>query len=125
MTEANLWFHLADVMATNVELTSRHSRGGKAARRRDPDDPMQRACKRAVDVSGGPLTLARALSADGSPITHVAVRNWLVVPAERVLDVERLTGVSRFELRPDVYGDVDLAELAAKRFRRTRGEVAA
>lgn len=26
------------------------------------------------------------------------------VPAERVLEVERVTGVSRHELRPDIYG---------------------
>lgn len=26
------------------------------------------------------------------------------VPAERVLDVERVTGISRHELRPDLYG---------------------
>jgi DNA-binding transcriptional regulator YdaS (Cro superfamily) len=104
---------------------SKRARGGKPARRRDPNDPMQRACKRAVASAGGPLALARALSVEGRKITHNAIGNWLVVPAERVLDVERLTGVSRFELRPDVYGDVDLAELAAKRFRRTRGEVAA
>lgn len=86
---------------------------------------MQQACKRAVEKVGGPGALARTLCAEGNEITHVAVSNWKVVPAERVLDVERLTGVSRFELRPDVYGDVHLAELAAKRFRRTRGEVAA
>lgn len=26
------------------------------------------------------------------------------VPAERVLDIERLTGVSRYELRADIFG---------------------
>lgn len=26
------------------------------------------------------------------------------VPAERVLDIERITGISRHELRPDVFG---------------------
>jgi DNA-binding transcriptional regulator YdaS (Cro superfamily) len=29
---------------------------------------------------------------------------WTAVPAERVLEIERLTGVSRHELRPDVFG---------------------
>lgn len=33
------------------------------------------------------------------------------VPAERVLDVERETGISRHELRPDIYGPT--AEAAA------------
>jgi DNA-binding transcriptional regulator YdaS (Cro superfamily) len=39
-------------------------------------------------------------------ITHSAVLQWKEkgVPAERVLDVERITGISRHELRPDVFG---------------------
>ena len=37
-------------------------------------------------------------------ITHGAVMQWRKVPAERVLDVERITGISRHELRPDIYG---------------------
>lgn len=27
------------------------------------------------------------------------------IPAERVLDIERITGISRHELRPDVFGE--------------------
>lgn len=42
--------------------------------------------------------LARALG-----ITIGAVSQWDRVPAERVLDVERVTGISRHELRPDIY----------------------
>lgn len=37
-------------------------------------------------------------------ITHGAVSQWRHVPADRVLDVERLTGVSRHILRPDIFG---------------------
>jgi len=39
-------------------------------------------------------------------ITHSAVLQWTKngVPAERVLDVERITGISRHQLRPDVFG---------------------
>jgi DNA-binding transcriptional regulator YdaS (Cro superfamily) len=40
-------------------------------------------------------------------ITHGAVSQWLAagrgIPATRVLDVERVTGISRHELRPDIY----------------------
>ena len=36
-------------------------------------------------------------------ITHGAVSQWRRVPAERVIDVERLTGVPRYRLRPDLY----------------------
>lgn len=44
------------------------------------------------------LKVARALK-----ITHGAVSQWRRVPAERVVDVEALTGISREELRPDLY----------------------
>jgi len=33
-----------------------------------------------------------------------ALSQWTQVPAERVLDVERHTGISRHDLRPDLYG---------------------
>ena len=36
-------------------------------------------------------------------ITPQAVSNWKIVPAERVLDVERVTGVPRHVIRPDIY----------------------
>jgi DNA-binding transcriptional regulator YdaS (Cro superfamily) len=37
-------------------------------------------------------------------ISQPAVSQWERVPAERVLEVERITGISRYELRPDVFG---------------------
>lgn len=36
-------------------------------------------------------------------ITHGAVSQWARVPAERVLIVERITGIPRHLLRPDIY----------------------
>lgn len=36
-------------------------------------------------------------------ITTGAVAKWRRVPAERVLAVEALTGISRHDLRPDIY----------------------
>lgn len=36
-------------------------------------------------------------------ISAQAISQWRRVPVERVLEVERLTGVSRHELRPDIY----------------------
>lgn len=44
------------------------------------------------------LRVARALG-----ITHGAVSQWRRVPAERVVDVEALTGIPREQLRPDLY----------------------
>lgn len=40
-------------------------------------------------------------------VTPGAVYQWRRVPAERVLDVERITGISRHELRPDLYPPVN------------------
>lgn len=53
----------------------------------------------AAEKVGGPIALANRLG-----IKHPALYSWKRVPAERVLDIERLTGVSRHALRPDVFG---------------------
>ncbi len=37
-------------------------------------------------------------------ITHSAVLQWNQIPADKVLEVERVTGISRHDLRPDVFG---------------------
>lgn len=41
--------------------------------------------------------------ADGLGISRAAVSQWVEIPAERVIQVERLTGVHRSVLRPDLY----------------------
>jgi hypothetical protein len=55
--------------------------------------------KRAVRGNTG---LSRALNDE---ITPQAVAQWKHVPAERVLQVEKVTGVARHRLRPDLYPD--------------------
>lgn len=47
--------------------------------------------------------LCAAIAAEAG-ISRSAVAQWERVPAERVLDVERITGISRHVLRPDIYG---------------------
>lgn len=42
-----------------------------------------------------------------------ALSQWTQVPAERVLDVERHTGLSRHDLRPDIYGPAPKRRRAA------------
>lgn len=54
----------------------------------------------AIKAAGGVASLARAIG-----IAQPSVSNWSRIPAERVLAVEALTNVSRFILRPDIYGD--------------------
>lgn len=59
------------------------------------------AISRAAEKLGGQSALARALG-----ITPQAVQRMCAtgrVPAGRVLSIERLSGVSRHELRPDLY----------------------
>ena len=71
---------------------------------------METACSAAKAALGGPVALAKALSDSGRPITSQAVGKWRAVPPEWVLEVERLTSVSRHRQRPDVFG-VDPAEI--------------
>lgn len=48
----------------------------------------------------GVAKLARALG----NITPQAISQWKRVPPERVIEVERATGISRHVLRPDIFG---------------------
>ena len=64
--------------------------------KRTPQDAWKEACKNA----GGATALSTKIG-----ITSQAISQWHIVPAKRVLDIERETGVSRYELRPDVFGD--------------------
>lgn len=57
------------------------------------------ALKKAIEIAGGPVALSRALG-----ISSQAIPQWRQVPPNRVLEIERITGVSRHELRPDVFG---------------------
>ncbi len=64
---------------------------------------MEKFCEKAKEVAGGPSALAKALGG----VTSQAISQWKKIPAERVLDVERITGISRHKLRPDVFGEKD------------------
>jgi len=56
------------------------------------------ALERAIKGAGGQAALAKAIG-----VTAQAVSQWDEVPPLRVLQVERASGVSRYELRPDLY----------------------
>lgn len=60
---------------------------------------MIKIVSQAAEKAGGVVALARELG-----IKHTAMYSWTRVPAERVLDIERVTGISRHELRPDIFG---------------------
>ena len=56
------------------------------------------ALKRAIASAGGQAAFARAIG-----VTAQAVSQWEEVPPLRVLATERISGVSRSDLRPDLY----------------------
>lgn len=62
-------------------------------------------CTKIIRDAGGPAKLAACLNeAGGKPITPQAVSQWRRVPAERVIAIEAICGVSRHEVRPDIFG---------------------
>lgn len=63
-----------------------------------PDTPVKTPKERAVEAVGGVTRMAEAIG-----VTRSAVSQWPRVPVERVLDVERISGIPRHELRPDIY----------------------
>ena len=65
------------------------------------DDGLERA----IDAAGGVAELARKIG-----ISQPSVSNWSKVPVQRVIAVEAATGVSRNELRPDLYSEPLLSE---------------
>jgi DNA-binding transcriptional regulator YdaS (Cro superfamily) len=68
------------------------------------------ALQRAIDVAGGQSALAASVNEFSSirKINQSHVWNWLNrgkkgVPPEFVIPIEKVTGVHRHELRPDIY----------------------
>ena len=66
---------------------------------------MDLALQKAKEAAGGTVALARLLTSVGKPITYQAITQWDRVPAQRARDVERVTGVPRHELRPDLWAN--------------------
>lgn len=70
---------------------------------------MEDDCKKVIKEAGGPAKVARALG----DLTSQAVSQWKRIPIERVAAFEALSGVSRHELRPDIFGPAPEKEKAA------------
>lgn len=54
--------------------------------------------QKAITEAGGVASLASKIG-----VSSQAVSQWKRIPAERVIEVERATGVRRERLRPDLY----------------------
>ena len=61
--------------------------------------PLLEAC----EVLGGKRRLAQAVG-----VSPAAVTRWQKsgIPHDRVLDIERVSRISRHRLRPDIYGEL-------------------
>lgn len=57
-----------------------------------------RGLRKAIKKAGSETALARLIN-----VTRSAIGQWEIVPSERVLSVEAVTGVPCWELRPDLY----------------------
>ncbi|WP_434987165.1 transcriptional regulator [Pseudomonas protegens] len=69
-------------------------------------ESMRVALAKAIDLAGGQTAFAVLVSTAGRPVSQQLVSYWFrkgELPAELVLRVEKLTGVQREELRPDVF----------------------
>lgn len=71
-----------------------------------------KAIDRAISVVGGQQKFAAALD-----VKYQAIQKWRrnSVPADRCLAIESITGgeVTRYDLRPDVFGTAPIADKAA------------
>ena len=69
---------------------------------RGMDETMKRALDRAVVEAGGISALARAVE-----VSRQTIHNWINsgrVTTDYAIKVEGATGISKHDLRPDVFG---------------------
>jgi DNA-binding transcriptional regulator YdaS (Cro superfamily) len=63
----------------------------------------RKALQRAIEAAGGQAALAAAIGVRQSHISFWLHKSKTGIPAERVGDIEKVTGVARYELRPDLF----------------------
>ena len=80
------------------------------------DQEKADAVRIAKAAIGGGTALADALG-----IRAPSIAGWTQIPAERVLHIEKITGVSRHILRPDLYPVDNLSPLEKNRQAVTAG----
>lgn len=66
------------------------------------NDIALQALKRAISTAGSQSALARMLGTSQQRVWHWEHKSGRC-PAEMVLQVEAATGISRYDLRPDIY----------------------
>lgn len=63
-----------------------------------------------IEAAGGVTKFARQLGVPVATVSSWGLRNQ--IPVRRVIDVERVTGIPRHQLRPDIYPNPHLNEVA-------------
>lgn len=66
------------------------------------DREKRRAIYRAIDACGGNTAMARAIGANSPAVVSMWAHRGNI-PARWVIAVEQASGVSRHDLRPDIY----------------------
>ncbi|PZU13792.1 MAG: hypothetical protein DI606_04285 [Sphingobium sp.] len=66
------------------------------------DDSMAAAFREAVRIAGGQVLFAGLIGRTQSAVSKM-LKAERPLPAENVLTVEEATGISRHDLRPDIY----------------------
>jgi DNA-binding transcriptional regulator YdaS (Cro superfamily) len=61
------------------------------------DAQLLKIARKAINQAGGPGKVARCFA-----ITSQAVSQWRRIPEDRVVEMERISGISRHDLRPDL-----------------------
>jgi DNA-binding transcriptional regulator YdaS (Cro superfamily) len=66
-------------------------------------NPHMNVIDRAAEVVGSRTKLAKIMGVSQSCITQWDRRKR--IPAARVIEIEKITGISRHVLRPDIFGE--------------------
>jgi DNA-binding transcriptional regulator YdaS (Cro superfamily) len=68
---------------------------------------MTSTLEKLKELGWGPVRLSKAITRldEERKLTSQAISQWEKVPAGRVLQVEAVTGLSRHDLRPDIFGE--------------------
>lgn len=71
------------------------------------------ALQRAITIAGGQAPLAKLIGTGQSHVWYWLNKSKKGVPSECVEAVEKATGITRHELRPDIFGPAPETETAA------------
>tara|TARA_Y100001937_G_C6893034_1_gene229932 strand:+ start:75 stop:284 length:210 start_codon:yes stop_codon:yes gene_type:complete len=57
--------------------------------------------KQGIEIIKQCISISRL--ADHLGLTRMAIYQWKIIPSRYVIEIEKITGISRTQLRPDLY----------------------